>query len=144
MPRQLRSKYDEEVTMAPYAAVHPLLNHHTTMPVTLKTLYAFKCKNEWSGIKVAAFVFYQMYSERRIAKQRVMEMLSCCKAKSGNTFKIVQRMVELMKEEETFPVSKPVCKCLTDLAGALSGEITSLNNTIVKPAVLKKLRSMAS
>ncbi|KAF9430401.1 hypothetical protein BGZ94_007052 [Podila epigama] len=37
MPRQLQSKFFDPATFACYAAVHPLLNHHSTMPVTLKT-----------------------------------------------------------------------------------------------------------
>ncbi|KAG0049389.1 hypothetical protein BGZ83_005796 [Gryganskiella cystojenkinii] len=143
MERQLRSGYDNESTFALFSAVNPLFNHHTTMPVTLKTLYAFKCNKVWSGVKVASFVFHQLYSKRKIVKAEVethvKEALSG--RRSCETLRIVTQMVEVMAEEEKLPVSK-VNKCLTELASTLSGELTTLNNTDVKNAVLKKIRSM--
>lgn len=146
MARQLRSKFDNEATFELYSAVHPLFNHHTTMPVTLKTLYGFKIKNEWSGVKVAAFVFHQLYTKRKIVradvKLHVEEALSGRKGMSCESLKIVERMIDVMAEEEAVPVSKPVNKCLTDLAGKLSGEITNLNNSDVLRAVVKKIKSM--
>ncbi|KAG0334192.1 hypothetical protein BG000_008522 [Podila horticola] len=146
MARQLRSKFDNEATFALYSAVHPLLNHHTTMPVTLRTLFGFKSKNAWSGVKVAASVFHQLYTKRKISRAEVQthleEALSCRNGKSCESLKIVERMIQVMAEEEAFPVSKPVNKCLTELAGKLSGEITSLNNTEVMDAVVKKIKSM--
>ncbi|KAG0008249.1 hypothetical protein BGZ81_004211, partial [Podila clonocystis] len=146
MARQLRSKFNDKATFALYSAVHPLLNHHTTMPVTLSTLFGFKSKNAWSGVKVAAFVFYQLYTERKIVKAEVQmhidEVLSGRNGKSCESLTIVERMIQVMAEEEAFPVSKSVNKCLTELAGRLSGEITHLNNTDVKDAVVKKIKSM--
>jgi hypothetical protein len=146
MARQLRSKFDDEATFALYSAVHPLLNHHTTMPVTLRTLYGFKSKNAWSGVKVAAFVFHQLYTKCKIVKSEVQmhveETLSSRKGQSCASLKIVERMIQVMEEEEALPVSKPVNKCLTELAGNLSGEITNLNNTDVMDAVVKKIKSM--
>ena len=148
MARQLRSKFYDEATLAHYSAVHPLLNHHTTMPVTLRTLYGFKSKNAWSGVKVAAFVFHQLYTKRKIVKAEVQmhveEILSGRNGKSCESLRIIERMIQVMAEEEAFPVSKPVNKCLTELAGNLSGEITSLNNTDVMDAVVKKIKSMIS
>ncbi|KAK3807522.1 MAG: hypothetical protein JOS17DRAFT_808068 [Linnemannia elongata] len=147
MARQLRSKFDNEATFEPYSAVHPLLNHRTTMPVTLKTLYGFKSKNGWSGVKVAAFVFHQLYTKRKIVKaeveMHVEEALGGRQGKSCETLKILERVIQAMAEdEEAVPVSKPVNKCLTELAGKLSGEITNLNNTDVMEAVVKKIKSM--
>ncbi|KAF9139414.1 hypothetical protein BGX30_007982, partial [Mortierella sp. GBA39] len=144
MARQLRSKFDNEATFEPYSAVHPLLNHYTTMPVTLRTLYEFKVKNGWSGVKVAAFVFDQLYTERKIVRtevqKHVKEALSGRKGKSCESLRIVERMIQVMADEEAVPVSKPVNKCLAELAGTLSGEITSLNNTDVMDAVVKKIK----
>ncbi|KAF9541497.1 hypothetical protein EC957_002994 [Mortierella hygrophila] len=116
------------------------------MPVTLKTLYGFKIKNAWSGVKVAAFVFHQMYTKRKIVKAEVQmhveEALSGRKGKPCESLKIVERLIQVMAEEEAVPVSKSVNKCLTELAGNLSGKITNLNNTDVKDAVVKKIKSM--
>ncbi|KAF9312832.1 hypothetical protein BG003_005868 [Podila horticola] len=146
MARQLRSKFDSEATFALYSAVHPLLNHHTTMPVTLRTLYGFKSKNAWSGVKVAAFVFHQLYTKRKIVKAEVQmhveEALSGRKGKSCASLKIVEQMIQVMAEVEAIPLSKPVNRVLTELAGNLSGEITHLNNTDVMDAVVKKIKSM--
>ncbi|KAG0337173.1 hypothetical protein BG004_007751 [Podila humilis] len=146
MPRQLRSKFDREATFESYSAVNRLFNHHTTMPVTLKTLYGFKSKNGWSGVKVAAFVFHQLYTKRKIMKAEIQayvkEALKGRDGKLCESLKIVQRLVEEMADEEPIPVSKPVNSYLTELAGKLSGEITNLNNTDVKNAVVKKIKSM--
>ncbi|KAF9286948.1 hypothetical protein BGZ74_001198 [Mortierella antarctica] len=146
MARQLRSKFYDEATFALYSAVHPPLNHYTTMPVTLRTLYGFKSKSAWSGVKVAAFVFHQLYTKRKIVKAEVQthteEALSNRKGKSCESLQIVERMIQVMAEEEAIPVSKSVNKCLTELAGNLSGEITNLNNTDVMDAVVKKIKTL--
>ncbi|KAI8602430.1 hypothetical protein EDD21DRAFT_371882 [Dissophora ornata] len=71
MARQLRSKFNDEVTFALYSTAHPLLNHHTTMPVTLRTLYGFKANKAWSGVKVAAFVFHQLHTQHKVVKAEV-------------------------------------------------------------------------
>ncbi|KAG0314983.1 hypothetical protein BG000_005355 [Podila horticola] len=146
MACQLQSKFHNEATFAHYSAVHPLLNHHTTMPVTLRTLFGFKSKNAWSGVKVAAFVFHQLYTKHKIVKAEVQmhveEALGGRHGKSCESLKIVERMIQVMAEQEAIPVSLPVNKCLTELAGRLSGEITHLNNTDVMDAVVKKIKSM--
>ncbi|KAF9427973.1 hypothetical protein BGZ94_003702 [Podila epigama] len=147
MARQLRSKFQEEATLEHYAAVNPLFNHHTTMPVTLRTLFGFKNKSKtWSGIKISAFVFYQLYTERKIVKAKVQSYvdaaLSARSGKSCKQLEIVQQMLLEMSDEEVYPVSRHVNKCLTELAGSLSGEITHLNHTEVKEAVAKKIKSM--
>lgn len=146
MPRQLRSKFFESATFARYAAVHQLFNHHTSMPVTLKTLYGFKSNKAWSGIKVAAFVFHQLFSQKKVVKadviKHVNDALELRKGRSCELLNIIQEMACEMREEEAFPVSKPVNKCLTDLAGKLSSEITNLNHTDVLHAVEKKITSM--
>ncbi|KAG9066824.1 hypothetical protein KI688_012736 [Linnemannia hyalina] len=143
MARQVRSSFDNKATFEPYSAVHPPLNHHTPMPVTLRTLYEFKSKNAWSGVKVAAFVFHQLYTKRKIVRAEVQmhveDALNGRKGKSCESLKIVERMIQVMAEEEAVPVSKPVNKCLAELAGNLSDEITNLNNTDVMDAVVKKI-----
>ncbi|KAG0237508.1 hypothetical protein BGW42_000718 [Actinomortierella wolfii] len=147
MARQLRSKFYEEATFGLYAAVNPLFNHHTTMPVTLRTLFGFKYKNKtWSGVKIAAFIFHQLYTDRKIVKSKVQGYVDeALSARSGELcmhLKIIQQMLSEMADEEVYPVSIPVNKCLTELAGNLSGEITHLNNTVVKEAVIKRVKSM--
>ncbi|KAF9280944.1 hypothetical protein BGZ88_011902 [Linnemannia elongata] len=146
MPRQLRSKFFESATFARYAAVHQLFNHHTSMPVTLKTLYGFKSNKAWSGIKVAAFVFHELFAQKKVVKadviKHIYDALELRKGSSCELLNIIQEMACEMREEEVFPVSKPVNKCLTELAGKLSSEITNLNHTDVLHAVEKKIKSM--
>ncbi|KAG0241403.1 hypothetical protein BGW41_005974 [Actinomortierella wolfii] len=147
MARQLRSKFYEEATFGLYAAVNPLFNHHTTMPVTLRTLFGFKYKNKtWSGVKIAAFIFHQLYTDRKIVKSKIQGYVDeALSARSGELcmhLKIIQQMLSEMADEEVYPVSMPVNKYLTELAGNLSGEITHLNNTVVKEAVIKRVKSM--
>lgn len=145
MPRQLRSKFYEESTFACYAAVHPLLNHHSTMPATLQTLIGFKINNGWSGIKVAAFVFHQLYSQRKIVKSDVLYRLQEAldrKGKPCELLNVVQNMTSEMRDEEVFPVSTSVNRSLTEIAGRLSSVISDLNKTEVLLAVEKKIKGM--
>ncbi|KAF9326547.1 hypothetical protein BGZ91_001884 [Linnemannia elongata] len=146
MPRQLRSKFFESATFARYAAVHQLFNHHTFMPVTLKTLYAFKSNKAWSGVEVAAFVFHQLFSQKKIMKAGVIKHLNdALEVRTGRSCELLninQEMACEMREEEPFPVSKSVNKCLTDLAGKLSSEITNLYHTDVLHVAEKKIKSM--
>ncbi|KAG0269684.1 hypothetical protein DFQ27_002648 [Actinomortierella ambigua] len=146
MARHLHSKFDKKATLALYAAVNPLLNHHTTMPVTLMTLYAYKRSKPWSGIKVAAFVFHQLLTERKIVKAEVethiRQALRACKGIPCENLKILDQMIRVMADEEMFPVSTPVNNCLTELAENLGDEITSLNNREVMEAVVEWIKSM--
>ncbi|KAG0218848.1 hypothetical protein BGW41_008380, partial [Actinomortierella wolfii] len=69
MERQVRSKFDVSSTFGNFAAVNPLMNDFRTLPVTMKTLYEFKAENAWSGLKVGAFIFHQLYNgQRKIIK----------------------------------------------------------------------------
>jgi len=132
--------------LAPYSAVNPLLNHHATAPVTLRTLYGLKSKHAWSGIKATAFVFHQLYTKYKITKAEVQASIK--KALNGRGSKpcgaltILESMVQVMAEVEAFLLLKSVNKCLTELAGTLSGDIALLNNTVVKDAVRRKIKSM--
>lgn len=116
------------------------------MPVTLETLYAFKSNKAWSGVEVAAFVFHQLFSQKKIVKAGVIKHLNdALELRNGRScefLNIIQEMACEKREEEPFPVSKSVNKCLTDPAGKLSSEITNLNHTDVLHVVEKKIRSM--
>ncbi|KAF9163680.1 hypothetical protein DFQ26_002273 [Actinomortierella ambigua] len=143
VPRQLRSKFDMEDTFALYATVHPLFAVYNTMPVTLGTLWFFKCKTAWSGIKIAAFLFFELHENRKIIKTVVQkhpeEALTACKGKLCQKLKIVKDLLQVMADEEVFPVSSSVNRCLTDLAQTLSSEITDLNHNQIKAAVAQKI-----
>ncbi|KAF9433616.1 hypothetical protein BGZ76_009200 [Entomortierella beljakovae] len=144
MERQVRSKFDVKSTFGNFAAVNPLLNDFRTLPVTLKTHYEFKTDNTWSGLKVGAFVFHQLYNgEHKIIKAEVQsfmeEALKQCKGKPCKILEIVAQLLNVMAEEEGAPVSKEVNKHLTELAPKLSSEIWSLNKDKVFPAVVKRI-----
>ncbi|KAF9299490.1 hypothetical protein BGZ88_006530 [Linnemannia elongata] len=138
MPRQLRSKFFESATFARYATVHQLFNHHTSMPVTLKTLYAFKSNEALSGVEVATFVFHQLFSQKKIVKAGVIKHVNdALELRSGGScelLNIIQEMACEMREEE--PVSS------IQVREQLSSEITNLNHTDVLHIVEKKIKSM--
>ncbi|KAF9577340.1 hypothetical protein BGW38_007503 [Lunasporangiospora selenospora] len=112
------------------------------MPVTLKTLYGFKSNKTWSGIKVAAFVFHQKKIVKADMIKHVNDTLELRKGRPCELLNIIQEIACEMREEEAIPVSTPVNKYFTDLAGKLSSEITNLNHTDVLFAVEKRIRSM--
>ena len=96
----------------------------------------------WSGIKTAAFVFHQLYAKRKLVKTDVDSCPVKSRGHDGAGCKIldvVGRMVGLMADEETIPVSKDVNKCLTELAGMIHGEISNLNKDKVSNAVEKRI-----
>ncbi|KAF9148289.1 hypothetical protein BGX20_006374 [Mortierella sp. AD010] len=144
MERQVRSKFDVKSTFGNFAAVNPLLNDFRTLPVTLKTLYEFKADNAWSGLKVGAFVFRQLYNDQhKIIKAEVQscmeEALKQSKVKPCKILDIVGRLLNVMEEEEGVPVSKEVNKYLTELAPKLSSDIWTLNKGKVLPAIVKRI-----
>lgn len=105
------------------------------MPLTLKTLYAFKSNKAWSGVEVAAFVFHQLFSQKKIVKAGVIKHLNdALELRNGRSCKllnIIQEMACEKREEEPFPVSKSVNKCLTDLAGnSVLRSPTSITETL--------------
>ncbi|GJJ74917.1 hypothetical protein EMPS_07275 [Entomortierella parvispora] len=60
--RQTRSHFGDDITYRKHAFVRPLFLKFNTMPVTLATLWAFKkTLRGWSGQRLAAFVFVQLY-----------------------------------------------------------------------------------
>ncbi|KAF9909808.1 hypothetical protein EC991_007979 [Linnemannia zychae] len=123
MARQLRSKFDNKATFESYAAVNPLLNHHTTMPVNLRTLYGFKHNKGWSGVK------------REIMKadlqKYVKEAVSGRRDKPCKSLTIIDGIIQVVAEGKALPVSTTINRCLTELAGTLSGEITNLNKEVM-------------
>ncbi|KAG0309347.1 hypothetical protein BGZ97_013109 [Linnemannia gamsii] len=143
MERQVRSKFDVKPSFGNFAAVNPLLNDFRTLPVTLKTLYEFKTDNAWTGLKVGAFVFHQLYNgQHKINKaeawSRMEEALKRCKDKPCRILDIVEQILNVMAEEEGAPVSKEANKHLTELASKLSSEIWTLNKDKVLPAIVKR------
>jgi hypothetical protein len=99
------------------------------MPVTLRTLYGFKVNKGWTGEKVAAHVFHQLHSQRKIVKAEVQSHVEEAldgRDSSTELLNIMQDMVEAMADEESFPVSK----------------ITTFNTTVVKEAVAKRIKSI--
>ncbi|KAF8924684.1 hypothetical protein EDD21DRAFT_410075 [Dissophora ornata] len=94
IPLQVRSKFDVKSTFGDFAAVNPLLNDFRTLLVTFKTLYEFKMDNAWSGLKVGAFIFHQLYNgQHKIVKAEVQrcieEALKQCKGRPCKILGIV-------------------------------------------------------
>ncbi|KAF8925786.1 hypothetical protein EDD21DRAFT_357251 [Dissophora ornata] len=138
LERQTRSKFNMESTFESYAAVDRIFNFYKTIPVTLKSLWEYKINGEWTGIKTAAFVFHELYSEHSLIKTDVNSCLVKSRARKAATCQIlgiVAQMAEVMADVETIPVSDEVNKCLTALAGKVQGEVSDLNKSKVSKAV---------
>ncbi|KAI1314564.1 hypothetical protein EDD11_001993 [Mortierella claussenii] len=104
----------------------------------------FKTDNAWSGLKVGAFVFHQLFNgQHKTNKAEVQscmeEALKQCKDKPCKILDIVGQILNVMAEEEGAPVSKEVNKHLTELAPKLSSEIWTLNKDKVLPAIVKRI-----
>ncbi|KAF9939091.1 hypothetical protein BGZ65_011443 [Modicella reniformis] len=83
--RHTRSKFDNLVSYDLNAVVNARFNNFSMMPVTLRTLWEFKVKAGWSGIKVAAFVFQRLYTLGRLLKSDLKSRLgNIIKKKDGS------------------------------------------------------------
>ncbi|KAK5797117.1 hypothetical protein F5H01DRAFT_359200 [Linnemannia elongata] len=135
--RQTRSKFDRVETYQSFAAAHPRFLGHRTLPVTLSTLWDFKSSGRWSGIKVAAFLFHQVYVRGKVSKADVEKRLGMCRAEKDDSVlsAILQQLVEDMEPEERRPVSEKVNKNLTTLAGRISGNMSVINKGTVATEV---------
>jgi hypothetical protein len=86
---------------------------------------------------VASFVFYQLYTYRRVVRSevrcRLEEVLG--EKDASETVGVLHQLVEDMQYEEKVPVSKRANRHLTDLAARLQGEISNLNKFVVTKVV---------
>ncbi|KAG0342374.1 hypothetical protein BG005_002735 [Podila minutissima] len=148
--RETRSKFHRDESYELFAAAHPRFLYYRTIPVTLKTLWEFKSKGKWSGIKVTSFIFQQLYTHGKISKSDVRKRLEkASEVKSTRAEKEatgivgnINRLVEVMEDEETWPVSEMVSDQLRELAGRLQGEITDLNKTTTTDEVVKVIEKL--
>ncbi|ORZ26415.1 hypothetical protein BCR41DRAFT_348255 [Lobosporangium transversale] len=143
LERQTRSKFHVQSTFETYAAACVEFNFYKTMPATLKTLWEYKINGVWSGVKAAAFVFYQLYTNHKLVKTEVERCVADAFAHNDRGCEIldaVNRMLAVMVDEEKVPVSKDVSKCLTEIAGRLQSEISDVNRGKVTKAVEKRIR----
>lgn len=71
LKRRTRSKFDVSSTFEPNAAADTLFNYIKTVPVTSKTLWEHQIHSPWTDIKLAAFIFHNLYAERKLVKADV-------------------------------------------------------------------------
>jgi hypothetical protein len=138
LERHTRSKFDQASSYELFAAAHPRFLSHYTLPVTLSTLWEFKSRGkgkDWSGATLASFVFHQLLNSGKILKsdltQRVDELETRENCSTEMTIDGIlanlRRLLEVMRDEETKPVSMKVSNELRQLAEKLQGEITNFN-----------------
>ncbi|KAF9954340.1 hypothetical protein BGZ70_010597 [Mortierella alpina] len=102
----------------------------------------------WSGIKVASFVFHQLFTCDKIVKSDVTENLQNVKEEKSRADKDsgimgdLNKLVEAMQDEETSSVSEPVRKQPIQLAGRLQGDVTEINKTTITEGVVKVIEGM--
>ncbi|KAF9895594.1 hypothetical protein BX616_009305 [Lobosporangium transversale] len=145
--RQTRSNFDEEATYGKHAAVHPQFKSPFTSPVLLATLWHFKHQQKgWSGLKLAAYIFYELYSDKGVVLKKQVEdylaLIPHAKQGNGGIYKNLEQLVKVMKAEETRPVSAEVDKKLSGLADKIQTELTRINTgtiTVNVEAQLKRI-----
>lgn len=146
LERHTRSKFDQASSYELFAAAHPRFLSHCTMPVTLSTLWEFKSRGKgkiWSGAKLASFVFHQLLNLGKTLKSDVTQRLDEFETREDCSTETtidgilanLRWLLEVMRDEETKPVSMKVSNELGQLAEKLQGEITNLNKTIITEEV---------
>ncbi|KAF9943703.1 hypothetical protein BGZ72_003509, partial [Mortierella alpina] len=66
--RQTRSKFDDPTSFGQFAGVFAKFHAHKFLPVTLKTLWDYFVGKKWSGIKLVAYIFYELHYKSRLDK----------------------------------------------------------------------------
>ena len=144
--RHRRSKFDQQSSYELFAAAHPRFLSHRTLPVTLSTLWDFKSRGkgtQWSGIKLASFIFNQLLGRRNLLKSDVIQWLpevqsletSSTEKASAAIVANLRRLGEIIGEQETGPVSVKISHELRQLAEKLQSEISKINNDIISEEV---------
>ncbi|KAF9317774.1 hypothetical protein BG006_003299 [Podila minutissima] len=121
--RETRSKFHRDESYELFAAAHPRFLYYRTIPVTLKTLWEFKSTISKSDVR------------KQLEKASEVKSTRADKDTTGIVGNI-NRLVDVMKDEETRPVSEMVSNQLRELAGRLQGEITDLNKTTTTDEVV--------
>ncbi|KAG0293365.1 hypothetical protein BGZ97_005363 [Linnemannia gamsii] len=146
--RQTRSKFDDPISLEPNAGVFVRFLAHKFLPVTLKTLWDYFMGKKWSGIKLIAFIFHQLYHTRRLDKidieSKLQEVVSI-KNRTQSDSKILGDVRELVlafeeRDHVSFPVNWKVSNCLRILAGYTTNAITILNQDVVAREIEKHIR----
>ncbi|KAF9980544.1 hypothetical protein BGZ65_004963 [Modicella reniformis] len=146
--RQTRSEFDSAISLGSYAGVFVSFQAHKFLPVTLKTLWDYLVSKKWSGIKLVAYVFYQLHHNRRLEKIEIeskIEEVKSIKNKTQSDPKILKDVKDLVLAFEecdyvAFPVPRNVSNCLRILAEHTTGAITSLNKDSVASEIEKHIR----
>ncbi|KAF9911814.1 hypothetical protein EC991_002117 [Linnemannia zychae] len=147
--RQTRSKFDDPISIKPYAGVFVKFLAHKFLPVTLKTLWDYFMGKRWSGIKLVAFIFYELHHTRRLEKieieSKLQEVAVSIRNKTQSDSKILCDVKELVlafeeRDHVSFPVNWKVSNCLRILAGYTTHAITNLNQDIVAREIEKHIR----
>lgn len=144
--RHTRSKFDQASSFELFAAAHPRFLSHCTLPVTLSTLWEFKSRGKgknWSGAKLASFIFHQLLNCGKILKSDVIQRLDELEIRENcltettvdGILANLRRLSEVMRDEETRPLSMNVSNELRQLAEKLQGEITNINKTTITDEV---------
>ncbi|KAF9583024.1 hypothetical protein BGW38_010399 [Lunasporangiospora selenospora] len=148
--RQTRSKFDDLITMEPYAGIFVLFHAHKFLPVTLKTLWDYIMGRKWSGIKLVAFIFYQLHHTQRLEKidiEFTLQKVESANKSTQSDTKILGDVKDLVlafeeKDKICIPVSAKVSNCLRILAGHTTNVITNLNQEVVAREIEKHIQSI--
>ncbi|KAG0330640.1 hypothetical protein BG000_011616 [Podila horticola] len=141
--RQIRTNFDDGITF-------------NTKPVTLADLWSFKvATNGWSGLKLVAFIFNKLYGAGGVMlRSDVQERLALIRCDKGNDDddgdndrgirNNLRRLVEVMGDKETRPVSVKVDKELRGLADKVQKELSKINRSVITAEVQKTIEGMLS
>ncbi|KAF9907383.1 hypothetical protein BX616_000424 [Lobosporangium transversale] len=152
--RQTRTNFDDIITYGKHAAVHPRFLMFNAKPVTLADLWTFKASTHgWSGLKVAAFVFKKLFNNcGELLRSEVEERLAMVRRDKGDDSddtesdrgirNNLQRLVDVMEEKETRPVSVKVDRELRGLADKANKQLRKINQTVVIAQVERILEGM--
>jgi len=154
--RQIRTNFDDEITYGKHAAVHPRFLRFNTKPVTLADLWSFKvATNGWSGLKLVAFIFNKLYGAGGVVlRSDVEERLALIRCDKGDDDddgdndrgirNNLRRLIEVMGDKETRPVSLKVNKELKGLADKVGKELSKINQNVITAEVQKTIEGMLS
>ncbi|KAF9578133.1 hypothetical protein BGW38_006226 [Lunasporangiospora selenospora] len=143
--RHTRSNFNSIISYGLHAAIHPSFNRSQSRPITLSDLWSFKANTRWSGIKIVAYIFHNLFDASeplyKSTIQKYLNLLNDRQVKTDDGAEVsgiigsLIGLVKIMRDSETRPVSLEFDRYLRLLADQAQSEITRLNRSLIMTEV---------
>ena len=139
--RHLRSKFHMAETFKKCAGVFHLFQESTCLPITFQSLHEHYLSKTSSGIKTLAATFFQLYQDKALSQTRLAEQVGDAAPESSRISRNIHHLQQMLNQSDghMVKVTENISKQLRVLGDHAVGNITSLNHSVVKQSVQKRI-----